>query len=311
MAFPQAPGNQNLPNGNFSPVIYSKKAQIAFRKKAVVKAITNTEYQGEISDYGDSVKIIKEPEIAISSYARGGSVPLTPLDDEEIVMLVDKANAFRFQVDDIEKKHAHHNWSSLASDRAAYKLADEMDREVLEYITTQVNTASPDHLIGSTSTPAFVDVTSGSADFTPLGILNRMKRLLDEQDVPAENRWFVGDPVFFEKLNDENSKLLDNDYASGNILRNGMVAEGVVRGFQLFQSNNLLQAGNGPAGTADTDYGWILAGHTSAVSTAENLVKTEQYRPDDSFADGVKGLHVYGRKVLRKEALIGAVYNSG
>jgi hypothetical protein len=62
MAFPTAAGHGNLPLGNFSPVIFSKKAQLAFRKLSVVDAITNSDYMGEISNFGDSVRIMKEPK---------------------------------------------------------------------------------------------------------------------------------------------------------------------------------------------------------------------------------------------------------
>ncbi len=61
MAFKAAVGHTNLPNGNFSPVIFSKKAQLAFRRASVVNAVVNSDYFGELNNYGDSVRIIKEP----------------------------------------------------------------------------------------------------------------------------------------------------------------------------------------------------------------------------------------------------------
>ena len=119
MAFASAPGWGNLPNGNFSPVIYSKKVQTAFRKSTVVGDITNSDYFGEIAEMGDSVKIIKEPEISVSSYARGTQVQAQDLTDEDFSLVVDKANYFAFKVDDIEKKHSHVNFMDLATNRAA------------------------------------------------------------------------------------------------------------------------------------------------------------------------------------------------
>ena len=74
MAFPSAAGYGNLPNGNFSPVIYSKQVQLAFRKASTVEDITNNDYFGEIANMGDSVKIIKEPEVSVQSYARGTQI---------------------------------------------------------------------------------------------------------------------------------------------------------------------------------------------------------------------------------------------
>ena len=135
MAFPRAPGYNNLPNGNFSPVIYSKQVQLAFRKAAVCDAITNNDYFGEIANFGDSVKIIKEPEITVKAYERGTTITPQDLDDEDFTLTVDKANYFAFKVDDIEEAHSHVNFESLSSNRAAYRLADQFDQDVLGYLS--------------------------------------------------------------------------------------------------------------------------------------------------------------------------------
>lgn len=312
MAFASAAGYGNLPNGNFVPVIYSKKAQLAFRKRAVVQAVTNTDYMGEISAFGDTVNIIKEPNITVSSYVRGQTVNAQDLDDEQLVLIIDKANFFSFKVDDIEEQQAHHNWEALASDQAGYRLADAMDSEVLTYMKDEVVTedAAEGLLMGTAADPLEVTIPVASNDFSPLGLMNRMKRLLDEKNVPEEGRWFVGDPFFFELLGDEESKILNDDFVSKGLLRNGRVGEGELRGFALHTSNNLPVAGTGPSGTAAGDHGFLLAGHMSAVSTAEQINKTESFRDPDSFADVVRGLHMYGRKLLRPEALIAAAYHT-
>ena len=135
MAFTTAAGYGNLPNGNFSPVIYSKQVQLAFRKAAVCEAITNSDYFGEIAQMGDSVKVIKEPEITVKAYARGTTITPQDLDDEDFSLTIDKANYFAFKVDDIEEAHSHVNFQSLASDRAAYRLADQFDQDVLGYLS--------------------------------------------------------------------------------------------------------------------------------------------------------------------------------
>ena len=135
MAFKTAAGYGNLPNGNFSPVIYSKQVQVAFRKAAVCEAITNNDYFGEIAQMGDSVRIIKEPEITVKEYARGAQITPQDLDDEDFTLVIDKANYYAFKVDDIEEAHSHVNFQSLASDRAAYRLADQFDQEVLGYLS--------------------------------------------------------------------------------------------------------------------------------------------------------------------------------
>lgn len=300
MAFPSAAGYTNLPNGNFSPTIFSKKAQLAFRKTAVVPAISNSEYFGEISAFGDAVRIIKEPEITINDYTRGTQIVTQSLDDEELTLTIDQAKYFNFAVDDIEAKHAHLNWLDMASDRAGYKLRDTFDSNVLTYTSTQVPAGQT---LGTNAAPQKVGFGAGA--MTPLAVMNRLKRLLTQNLVPLEDRWIVVDPVFVEMLEAEESKLVNRDYdGSADTLRNGKVTAGKIRGFSVHESMNLPTVGTGPESTSGSNYGWILAGHKSALATAEQIDKTEKYRPQNTFADAVKGLHLFGRKVLRQESLV-------
>lgn len=106
MAFPVAGGYTNLPNGAFSPVIYSRKVQKAFRKSSVVEDITNTDYSSEIANFGDSVKIIKEPDITISTYARGTTLATQDITDAEFTLVINQANYWQFAMDDIEEAHS-------------------------------------------------------------------------------------------------------------------------------------------------------------------------------------------------------------
>jgi hypothetical protein len=349
MAFKTAAGYGNLPNGNFSPIIYSKKVQSAFRKTSICEDITNSDYFGEISNFGDTVRIIKEPEITVQEYARGTQVTPQDLQDEDFSLVVDKANYFAFKIDDIEEAHSHVNFESMASDRAGYRLKDQFDQEVLGYLsgfkqtainavastandvksgTDPISTAGTDGLLasmelthgdfassGTGSNSVGISASNASATTTPLSILNRMARLLDQQNVDSDGRWLVVDPVFAEQLNDENSKLLNNDFTSGgkDILRNGRILSGMIRGFRIYMSNNLPTSGTGPAtintGGHASNFGVIVAGHDSAVATASQVEKVETYRDNDSFADIVRGMHLYGRKILRPEALVRAKYN--
>ena len=349
MAFSTATGYGNLPNGNFSPVIYSKQVQVAFRKASIVEAITNSDYFGEIANMGDSVKVIKEPEITVKEYARGTTITPQDLDDEEFSLTIDKANYFAFKVDDIEEAHSHVNFQQLATDRAAYRLADLFDQDVLGYLSgfkqsamhgapdtvnTTVNgakavsTAGTDELLssmeimadsfGGSSSNAMgiqaraggaTSATPGSGNCHPLQIVARMARLLDQQNVDTNNRWLVVDPVFCEVLKDEDSRLLNGDFG-GSGLQNGLILNN-VHGFKVYMSNNLPSVGTGPSttgGTNASNYGVIVAGHMSSVASAEQINKTETYRDPDSFADIVRGMHLYGRKILRPEAISTARY---
>lgn len=353
MAFPSAAGHGNLPNGVFSPVIYSKKAQLAFRRSSVAQAITNTDYFGEIASYGDSVKIIKEPEIAVREYSRGKAIQPQNLIDEDFTLVIDKAYEFAFQIEDIEKAHSHINWQSLATDRAGWKLKDQFDAEVLGYLcgfkqstigapadtlrvladmpgTKAVSTAGADELLTSNKlnrgsflsaggdnsipvSPRFPGAQTKPTDnVSPLTLIARMARNLDLQNVDQNGRWLVLDPVFVEMLKDEDSRLINVDTAEKGALRNGLIGK-QIHGFTIYMSNSLPRVGTGPTTVGTTSqnssYGVVVAGHSSAVASAENITKTETFRSQETFADVVRGMHVFGRKILRPEALITAKYN--
>lgn len=295
-------------NSFFLPAVYSKKVLNFFRKSSVVEAITNTDYQGEISSYGDSVRIIKEPTISVYQYERGQDVTQTKLTDQETSLIVDTANAFKFIVDDIETQMSHVNFKEVASSSAAYALRDAFDAGVLTKMQSGLSSSAPDHILGADAavgtaglgeTTASIDL--GTAEVDPLDLLARMARLMDAQNVPEEGRWVVASPDFYEQLSQTSSKLLSVDYNAGQgSIRNGLVSSGKLRGFSMYKSNNL------PATATAT--GFVIAGHMSAVATAQTITSTEVIRDPSSFGDIVRGLHVYGAKVLRPEALVGAYY---
>tara|TARA_B100000902_G_scaffold232225_1_gene220202 strand:+ start:2659 stop:3717 length:1059 start_codon:yes stop_codon:yes gene_type:complete len=350
MAFPSASGYSNLPNGNFSPIIFSKKVQLALRKASVVDAVTNTDYSGEIANFGDSIRIIKEPTVNVTTYERGTALATQDLTDADFTMVVDQANYFQFALDDIEEAHAHVSFGDLASDHAGYKLRDTMDAEVLGYLsgwktpsswarrsasgdingTKADSNAGNDELlaanklditdfggsdVGGTSEVTSIPIAAGGGAggiTSPLAIMNRMARLMDSANVDTDGRWLVVDPVFAEVLMDESSKLINSDFGGGDEMRNGRLP-GTIRGFSIYKSNNLPYLGTGPgtaaAAGSEANFGVMVAGHASAVATAQQIAKTETFRSPTTFADIYRGLNLYGRKILRPETLFTANYN--
>lgn len=340
----------NLPNGVFSPDIFSKKAQLQFRKTAVANDITNSDYYGEISSFGDTVRIRKEPEISVKPYSRGTQIVPQDLEDVDFQLTVDQANYFSFKMDDIELQQADMDWMDMATNRAAYKMGDEFDINVLAYMAGYDVTYNPDGSVAAwtartapsgTKADSSADSdellaghkldranfisgggavsvavgVAGTYDQTPLQILNRINRIMDQKNVDKTGRWVVIDPVFKELLMDENSKLINGDYNPGadQLVTNQLIAKN-IRGFRVYESNNLPQFGTG-AGTADTNgsadnYGIILAGHDSAAASAQQIDKVEKFRDPQSFADVVRGLNLYGRKILRPESLVRVMWNS-
>jgi len=301
-------------NSFFLPSIYSKKVLNFFRKASVVEAITNTDYTGEISAFGDSVKIIKEPVISVSDYTRGSDTTATKLTDQELTLVVDSAKAFKFIVDDIETNMSHVNFKEVATSSAAYALRDSYDAAVMASMFSGVSTSSPDHVLGADASAATqtmgqhqggsnsIDLTGSDGTGTdPLDVMAFMAKLLDEQSVPEEGRWFVAPPSFYNELSQSGSKLLSVDFNAGQgSIRNGLVSSGKLRGFDMYKSNNVA--------AASTASGKIMAGHISSTATAQTIISTEVLRDPSSFGDIVRGLHVYGAKVLRPEALVTAFY---
>jgi|TARA_A100001015_G_scaffold91946_1_gene102337 hypothetical protein len=301
-------------NSFFLPKIYSKKVLNFFRKASVVEAITNTDYAGEISAFGDSVRIIKEPVISVSDYTRGSDTTATKLTDQEISLVVDSAKAFKFIVDDIETNMSHVNFKEVATSSAAYALRDSYDAAVIATMFSGVSTSSPDHVLGADASAATqtmaqhqggsnaIDLTGSDGTGTdPLDVMSFMAKLLDEQSIPEEGRWFVAPPSFYNELAQSGSKLLSVDFNAGQgSIRNGLVSSGKLRGFDMYKSNNVA--------AASTATGKIMAGHISSTATAQTIISTEVLRDPSSFGDIVRGLHVYGAKVLRPEALVSAFY---
>ena len=298
-------------NSFFLPSVYSKKVLNFFRKSSVVEAITNTDYAGEISAYGDSVKIIKEPVISVSDYTRGSDTTATKLTDQELTLVVDSAKAFKFIVDDIETNMSHVNFKEVASSSAAYALRDSYDAAVIATMFSGVSSSSPDHVLGADNATDLaagtfdgtgnLDMGFASGEHDPIDVMARMARLLDEQNVPEEGRWFVAGPDFYEVLGQASSKLLSVDFNAGQgSIRNGLVSSGKLRGFDMYKSNNIAATSNAA--------GKCLGGHISSTATANTILSTEVIRDPSSFGDIVRGLHVYGAKVLRPEALVTAFY---
>jgi hypothetical protein len=292
----------------------------------------------------------------VSAYSRGTTVSAQDLDDADFSLVIDKANYFAFKMDDVEESHSHVNFMQLATDRAAYRLSDQYDQEVLGYLsgykqsalhasadglnttvngTKAVTTAGSNELLASMQLKKsdFGNITTSSAGdhsiplaarlpgatalstavASPAMVVARMARLLDQQQVDTQGRWIVVDPVFMEILRDEDSRLFNSDFGESGGLRNGLVLKN-FHGFRVYTSSNLpaVGTGSGTTGSANqnANFGVLVAGHDSAVATAEVISKTETYRDPDSFADICRGIHLYGRKILRPEGIVTAKYNA-
>jgi len=312
MAFGSAGGYGNLPSGNFTPQIFSQKVQKFFRRASVVEDITNTDYAGEIENFGDTVKIIKEPTITVADYARGTAVSTQDLADDQITMTVDQGSYFAFKVDDIEERQSHVNFEALATSSGAYSLKRNYDFNVLKHIYDNAATSA-----GNTGTDGS-PIDGDAATDTLADVVSAAKTVLDGNDVPEENRWLVAPPAFFQQLRKAGAKLSDQSILNdGGVsqIRNGMVTDKPLFGFNMYMTNAIAvssgSAANKTFGSSGANEYAFLYGHMSAVATANHIAKTELIRDPDSFADIVRGLHVFGRKILRDDAVYSGVITIG
>ena len=319
MAFDTTAGYGNLPSGNFTPSIFSQKVLKFFRRASVAEDITNTDYAGEIENFGDTVNIIKEPTITVSSYTRGAVVNPQDLADDQISMVVDQANAFAFKIDDIEERQSHVNFEALATSSGAYSLKRKYDANVLDLMATNAGlngesgaTTAQIANIGTLGTA--LNINTGTPGDNAVNVMLLMAAALDDQSVPEENRWFVAPPLFYKHLFSAGGKFAEVQVTGDQTspLRNGLVSLGNIAGFTCYKSTALNSSGGTDQVTVsglatDSTENILLAGHISSTATASHIAKTEVVRSTESFSDVVRGLHVFGRKVLRPEAICRAV----
>lgn len=272
----------------FIPEIYSAKVLTALRKSLVYAqpGVVNRDYEGEISGMGDSVKIRSFGDPTISDYTKYAALTYEQLTDAQRTLTIDRAKSFSFQLDDIDKAQAPGGELDAALTAATYKLRDAAD----QYVASLYTGAQTANQLGT------VAVTTGALAYTQLV---NLALKLDEANVPEEGRVAIVPPWYYSLLL-QNDLFIRNDAAGTSAgLRNGDV--GNVLGMRVLKSNNA------PLVTGD-DYA-VMALTPAAISYAEQIVEVESLRLQTSFGDAVRGLHVYGAKLVRPDS-IATVYAS-
>lgn len=266
---------------NFIPEVWVADLLSSLKKSLVFGApgVANRDYEGEIADSGDTVKITSISRPTIGTYTKNSTtITAETLTDAQRSLLIDQSKYFAFEVDDIDLRQSKNGGALMteAATEAAYGLADVAD----QYIAGLYTGVDAGNAISTTS------VTSAALAVT--GLIN-LKVKLDSANVPTQGRYVIVPPWYHGLL--LGSDLFVRVDASGNDqgLRNGVV--GRAFGFDVMVSNNCINV------TGD-DY-IVQAGYPGAVSFAEQIVKVEAYRPESAFSDALKGLHVYGAKLVR------------
>lgn len=274
---------------NFIPAVWSGNLLANLNNAQVYAqpAVTNREYEGQISAHGDRVKINQIGRVTVFDYTKNTDMPAPEvLTDSQRELVIDQAKAFNFVIDDIDKAQTQPKVMGEATREASYALSDVADRYLAGlYVQAGSN-------LGSTVAPLTFDATTDAYE-----LLVELAIKLDEANVPSIGRAAVIPPWFNGLIVRDQRFVGAGAAGAAQTLANGFA--GRLAGFDIMVSNNVPTATDGTAGTSFK----IQVSTPQARSYAEQIVETEAYRPERRFGDALKGLHVYGGKVVRPEAM--------
>lgn len=296
MAYPRVAGHPNYSGApQMIPEIWSSKLQEKFYADTPYRDMFMTDYEGEISDYGDKVHIRTTPDITIFDHSQGQSLNYETPARDGVELLIDRGKAFAFKCDDVVKKQSDLNAMNMWSRDAARQMQIEIHRTVINAIPADVAAVNQGAAAGAVSGGYNLGAVGSPFSLTKNNVLDFIVDLgstLDEQNVPREGRW-LNLPSWAHNLlrkSDIQDASLAGDRKS--IVRGGPV--GMIDDFMLYKDNLITPGTDG----ADTVYN-LLAGHKSSTAFAAQMNKVEDLRLQDQFGDAMRGLMIFGFKVIQ------------
>jgi hypothetical protein len=294
MGFPVSQGRPNY-SGNFIPEIWSGKLIENFYDATVLAAISNTNYEGEIRRMGDTVNIRTTPEITIKTYVKGQTLSVENPDKPKIQLVIDKGEYFACVEDDVDKVQSDINmmdtWSKDASERMKIKI----DQRVLTDILPDISALNKGATAGRISGNIDLGTTGSPIAITKTNVLEYivdMGTVLDEANAPESDRFIIipAKMAGLIKKSDLKDASLTGDSVS--VLRNGRL--GMIDRFTVYMSHNLSNASGKFS---------LIAGHKMGFTFASQMTEMESIRAESTFGNIIRGLQVYGYKVIKPEAL--------
>jgi hypothetical protein len=313
--YPAGGTGNTLAATGFIPEIWSGKLVEKFYASTVLAAISNTDYEGEIKNQGDKVKIRTKPTITISDYRADGSLALQRPSGNVVELNIDNGKYFNTILDDVMDVQSDLNLLSMWSDDAAEQMKITIDTAVLAGILGQANSfnrgttagkISGNIHLGVTTSPLSTTAAPAAGKVDILSVILRLGQCLDEQNIPETGRWVVL-PTWAATLIKQSE--LRQAYLSGDgvsILRNGRL--GMVDRFTLYTSNLLPTGVAGGLAAGETA---IYAGHAHGLTFASQVSKVETLRSEQTFGTVLRGLQVYGYKVIDGTAIAQAIVTPG
>lgn len=281
---------------NFVPEYWSGKMLARFYESTILPSLVNTDYEGEIKSSGSTVRIRRPPVVAVKDYKPSGVEGYDPAVDgitydelsaEELTMEINQAKMYAFKVDDVLKAQSDIKIVSEAMRDAAQNMKIQVERETFAYMYTGVHAAN---MIGTDADPVTVGANNVMEYVLELG------QKLDEANIPESGRYIVIPPWLASRVKNSDLRQANVTGDAKSPLRNGVV--GQLDRFTVYQSNLLPQVDDGQGGKSTA----IIGGTKAFTSFATQIVKTEDVRLERQFGDGVRGLQVYGRKVVQPKA---------
>jgi hypothetical protein len=292
----------NLSAGVFVPQIYSAKLQDKFYAASTVPAIANHNWEGEIMAYGDTVNIRKVPTISIQDYSVNSAISYQDVSDEQIQLLINQAKYYAFKVDYIDDYQSDLALIDMITQDAAMQMAVKVDQTVLQGIPGSISASQTVGESGSNVPTIGVTSPIELASLTQAELLTPLLmggQILDGNNVPRDGkRWAVITPEYarFLKQSDLKQVMITGDAESP--LRNGYVGE--IDGMKVYISTNLTNAVSNDV----TNFSKMFVGHESALTFASQFIKHEMMPLQNTFGYGIKGLQVFGFKVVKTESLV-------
>lgn len=298
MPFPTQAGTPSY-SGTFIPEIWSKKLIEKFYDATVLSAISNTDYEGEIREQGDKVKIRTVPTLAINDYASGQTLVNQRPVSNIVELSVDQGKYWSAICDDVQHVQADIGMMNLWANDASEQMKISIDTSVLGNIVADFAAANKGATAGRISGNINLGVAGTPLVVTKANILDTlidMGQVLDEQNIAEQGRFLLMPfwATALLKKSDLKDASLTGDGTS--VLRNGRL--GMIDRFTIYQSNNLPWATEGSARAF-----YMFAGHKSGLTFASQLTKTETLRAESTFGDIMRGLQVYGYKVVNPVTL--------
>jgi hypothetical protein len=297
MSFPTASGHPNM-SGGYIPILFATKLLIAFYTATVLGSIATTEYEGQVSEQGDTLRIRTLPDIEIKNYVKGQKLTYTNLNGSWLDLLIDKGKYWSFPVNDVDKLQSDIDFAKKWAEHASIGLKVAVDGDVLGNVYADVHPANKGNAAGVISGGINLGVSGTPVTLNKSTIIDWIVQagvVLDEQNVPEENRYMVlpSWACGLIKLSDLKDASMTGDGQS--ILRNGRI--GMIDRFEIFRSNNLSTV------TDTVKVTNAIFGHKVAIAFASQMIKQEMLKNPDDFGELIRALQVYGYKVVKPEAL--------